>query len=170
MIPIPSSAMALLLTVVVSASAGAYLGFDYGTSKQKAADQHEIDKVNKVIAENKVKANAAYRAEASKVIALQSQLAAFKYKLEKSHVQNQETTNRLRDAYSAYGLRFRVEDDARRWGSGSGPSTTEGSTPGDEGAKIVQLPEEITRNLRQLSFEADQLNDDYKLCYGYVNR
>lgn len=164
-------AIVVALILAVSLWFGGYFsGKSAGINIQKVADQAQLDDINQKLADQKAEANKKYREQQSTIIALQHEREIFKTKLEKEHVKNQDTTNRLRDAYAAYGLRFRAAEDS---GCGAGAGCAEGTGTGgsgDAGAKVVQLPEAIARNLRQLAFDADQLNDDYRLCYGYANK
>lgn len=159
------------LLLVLSLCAGsAYEGHKIGVNAQKAEDQQQFDAINQKLAEQKAAAAQQYRDKQAGIIARQHDQEVFKANLEKEHVKNQDTSNRLRDAYAAYGLRFRAAESA---GSGDSDRCPEGPGAGCAGnasAAIVQLPEALTRNLRQLAYDADRLNDDYRLCYGYVNK
>lgn len=148
---------------------GVHYGTKVGIDSQKAADQSIFDDYNASIAKQKVEANNKLRDKNAEIVATLVERDNFKSQLETEHVKNTEITNKLAAAYSAYSLRFRAEENSRRGNGGSGSGDAKNQGPGNATTTIVQLPDEITRNLRQLAYEADQLNDDYKLCYGYVH-
>jgi hypothetical protein len=145
-------------------------GHSRGINQQKVISQAQFDKTNSDLADQKAFANQRYRDAQNSILALQADRDKFKQLLGAKNVENQNITNKLRDTYAAYGLRFQ---SAENTGCGHSAGFTESGTgngAGNAETKIVQLPETITRNLRQLAYEADQLNDDYKLCYDYANK
>jgi hypothetical protein len=158
---------------------GHHQGYKVGVNEQKVADQKTIDAANArtqgiidgyniQIVEQKADANLKYRKAQADVIEALAERDTFKTKLGEEHVKNQDLTNRLRDAYAAYGLRFAVPaEDARHWCGGGGAEAAGLKTSGDAPPAVIQLPEALARNLRQFAYDADELNDDYKLCYGY---
>jgi hypothetical protein len=166
--------------LIVTNLASHHQGYKSGADSQAVADQAMIaaansrtqgiiDGYNVQIGLQKAEANTKYRTAQSDIIALQADRDKFKTKLGEQHVKNQDVTNRLRDVYYAYGLRFQAAESARS-GDCSGCSQgarTDGAC--NEAVEIVQLPEAIARDLRQLAYEADQLNDDYQLCYAYTH-
>jgi hypothetical protein len=170
---------AALLAAAGSWFGGHHQGYKAGVDAQAVADQKTlaaanertqgiIDGYNVQIQEQQAVASQKARKQRDEVIALQHEREVLKQKLGEQHVKNQDVTNRLRDAYAAYGLRFRAEQGAvGGCSAGSGEGAGAGST-GNAAAAFVQLPEAIARDLRQLVYDADQLNDDYGLCYGYV--
>jgi hypothetical protein len=56
-----------------------------------------------------------------------------------------------------------------RWGCGGRAGSAEGNAAGADGPAVVQLPDAVAGDLRQLAFEADRLKDEYATCYRYVN-
>jgi hypothetical protein len=167
----PWTLLAGLVLAIALFAGGYYKGNQAGINAEKVRTQGIIDGYNQQIAEQKAEASKKAIEQREEVIALMDERDKFKKQLGEKHVENQVITNRLYDAYAAYGLRFRTESTSVGCGSGSGSGEgAEGRAASDETTTIVQLPDEITRNLRQLVRDADELNDDYKLCYGYVNK
>jgi hypothetical protein len=169
-----------LLSLFIAFGAGHHQGHKTGVNAQKVASQETIDAANNrtqgiidgyniQVAEQKAIATTKAIAQRDEVIALQAERDKFKSQLGAEHVKNQDATRRLSAAYAAYSLRFKP-DIGTGAGDSVGPGeSAEGSAACNAPPKVVQLPEALTRNLRQLVEDADELNDDYKLCYGYEN-
>lgn len=178
----PWTIVVALLLAISLAGGGYYKGHKNGMNEQAVADQKLItaanqraqgiiDGYNKQIADQKATANQMAMSQREEVIALQAERDKFKSQLGAKHAENQTLTRRLADAYAAYGLRFRTTIESGWCGDGAGVrQDSQGQSAGAPGTAVIQLPEALTRNLRQLVREADELNDDYKLCYGYVNK
>ena len=166
----PWSILAGVFLMIATYLTGDHFGHVRGINEQKVTDQAQFDQVNAERASQIAEANANWRTAANKVIQQQAENDALKKKLGDQYVQNTQNTNRLSAAYDALGLRYRAEQDPGYRQSGGCTAGTEGTSASVTGASIVQLPDEITRSLRQLALNADRLNDAYKLCYGYVNR
>lgn len=172
--------LAGLLLAISLYGGGYYKGHHAGVNEQKVENQKDLkaanDRTQGIIDgyelqrdRQTAEANARYRKSQLDVIAALVERDAFKTRLGEEHVKNQTLTNRLGDAYAAYGLRFTVPaEDARPW-CGSGPAEGSGKDgAGHAATATVQLPDPIARDLRKLAKDADELNDDYKLCYGYA--
>lgn len=169
-----------LLSLFLAFGTGHHQGYKSGSNEQKVADQNAVDAANnrtqgiidgynKQISEQKAVASSKEKAQRDQVIAAQVERDQFKAKLGVEHVRNQTITRRLSDVYAAYSLRFKPDVGSGCGGSaGSGEAAKDGASSNALPAAI-QLPEAITRDLRQLVEDADELNDDYKLCYGYAN-
>jgi hypothetical protein len=165
----PWTLLAGLVLAISLFGGGYYKGNQAGINAEKVRTQGIIDGYNLQIAEQKAAAASKAIDQRDQVIVLQAERDKFKKQLGEQHVKNQDLTNSLHDAYSAYSLRFRAEPENTGCGHGSGScESTQGAGAGDAGATVVQLPDALTRDLRQLVKDADALNDDYKLCYGYV--
>lgn len=166
----PYLILTFVLAVISAGVGGCTYGHGTGIDEQKAADQVQFDKYNRDIDEQKTKANALYRKAQDANLALMTERDQLKTTLEKQHAINQAATAALRDKYFGVGLRFSTRQTAG-FGSGGGRAQSSGVDPASsEPATLVQLPGEIAADLRRLAFDADQLADDYRKCYGYANQ
>jgi hypothetical protein len=173
-------AIIVVLVLLASYFGGHHQGYKAGVNEQSVADQKLInaansrtqgiiDGYNQQIAEQKATAASKAIDQRDQVIALQAERDKFKNQLGEQHVKNQDATNRLHDVYAAYSLRFRAEPESTGCGYGAGPcESAEGSSARNATAAVVQLPTALAADLRRLAKDADELNDDYKLCYGYA--
>jgi hypothetical protein len=166
----PYLILGIVLVIGAAGIGGCNYGHDTGINEQKAADQAQFDKLNSDIANQKIQANAVYRNAQDANLALMIERDQFKTRLEKEHANNQAATTALRDKYFGIGLRFTAEPTARLGSGGGSTKGAEINPAGDEPASLVQLPGEIAANLRRLAFDADQLADDYRKCYGYATQ
>lgn len=157
-----------VLALFISFGTGYEAGHKGGVNAQKIADQAGIDKVNAQIAENKRIAYAELANSQQEVIATQVERDKFKTQLEQEHQTNVETTNKLRDAYSAYGLRFRAEVE-RSGASSQDGVPSEGHAASDASAPVCQLSDATTKSLRDIAYDCDTLRDDYKLLYDWAH-
>ena len=166
----PYFIIGFVLAIITAGVGGCTYGHGTGVDEQKAADQLQFDKYNQDITDQKTKANALYRKAQDDNLALMTERDQLKTTLEKQHAINQAATAALRDKYFGVGLRFSARQTAG-FGSGSGSAQGTGTdSAGAEPAASVQLPGEIAANLRRLAFDADQLADDYRKCYGYAEK
>jgi hypothetical protein len=170
----------VLAMLIGSYLGGHHQGYKAGSDQQAVNDQKEITAANRrtqgiidgyniQIADQKATAVSKAIDQRDQVIALQAERDKFKSQLGAEHVKNQDTTRRLSAAYAAYSLRFKPDIGT---GSGhcAGPGeSAQGGAASDAHPEVVQLPATLTNDLRQLVEDADELNDDYKLCYGYAN-
>jgi hypothetical protein len=168
-----------LLSLFLAFGTGHHQGYKSGVNEQKVADQKTIDAANTraqgiidgyniQVAEQKAVATNKAIAQRDEVIALQAERDKFKSQLGAEHVKNQDTTRRLSAAYAAYSLRFKPDIGAGSWNSAGPGESSKGDAACNAPPEVVQLPEALTRDLRQLATDADELNDDYKHCYGYA--
>lgn len=165
----PYIILGIVLSLIAAGGAGFAAGDHVGAADQKAADQVQFDKINQATADQKTQVNAMYRQKQDANLALMTERDQLKTTLEKEHANHQAATAALRDKYAGLGLRFIAE--APRLGNGGGCTQSAGvDTASAEPAAIVQLPGEIAADLRRLAFDADQLADDYRECYGYANQ
>ena len=168
MMPSPWALLAALAIVVGAALGGYTAGRMAGVNAQKVADQEAFDEVDQKLAAQKAEASAAYRAFQEHNIALVVERDQLKTNLEKRHAQDAAATDADRRQFAGLGLRFAAAENAgcgdRRLGAGS----AEADAARTDAAAAVELPATITSDLRQLVFEADQLADSYRECYGYA--
>lgn len=157
------------MALVTSFGTGYFTGHSHGVDSQKVADQFSIDKVNAKIEENKRIANAEMANAQQAVIELQAEREKFKTKIEQERQTNVETTNKLHDAYAAYSLRFR-SDDQRSWCGGENSVPATGTASGDNGTSVCVISDETSKSLRNIAYEADQLRDDYRLLYDWAHK
>lgn len=165
----PYIIIAAFVVLIGSNLSTAYVAKDYGYKSALADTQDEVDTVNENLRMQKAEANALFQVMAEREIQTANERDAFKNKLGAEHVKNQTITNRLRNAIATDKLRFTVEDNRRCGGSGSAADPGQTDTTGNERATTIQLPEETARSLYAIAYDADQLADDYRLCYAYAN-
>ena len=139
-----------------------------GIDQQKAADQKQFDKINTDIAEQKAQAGRMLVSALEKIIALQIARDEFKNQLEADHVKRQEITNDLRNKHGGLGLHFNAPQAPGCRLGGANPLPSAPNPTSAPATAVIELPAAITRDLRQLEFEADQLADNYRLCYDYA--
>jgi hypothetical protein len=145
-----------------------YWQHDAGVASQKVADQGEFDRINTEIAKQKDQASAMYRAKQVEVIATMAERDKFKNQLEAERGQHRAETDALRARYSGIGLRFRPAEGAGPGAGGGGTGSAQGNAASADVPAVVQLPDEVAADLRQLAFEADRLRDEYATCYGWA--
>lgn len=155
-------AWALSLAVV-----GAWQRHD-GKTAQKVEDQAQFDKINADIANQNAKANALYVATIEEKEKAKKERAAIKLALEKERQSNVQAINDLRTKYAGVSLRYSIQ------GSGLGSSDScampgTGSAAGNSSAEEYELPAAITNDLRELAYQCDALNADYKLLWEWAN-
>jgi hypothetical protein len=166
----PWVVLGALIALLSAGGIGFIEGHKVGVNTQKAADQVEFDRINRERAQQKAIAETEARTQRDEVIAVLAERDKFKSQLGAQHVENQTLTRRLADAYAAYSLRFQTPvQDGWCGGSSTASGATEGQSASTPRTAVVQLPDALARDLRQLARQADELNDDYKLCRAYVN-
>ena len=165
----PYIILGALVSAIALFSGGFMAGKHYGTTTQKVADQAEFDKINNERTAQKAEANKLYRQAQSDIIALQAERDTLKTTLETERETNRKATDDLRTKYSGLSLRFRAQ--SARPGANSGSTACPGTGPASAAAApVLQLPDSITSDLRQLALDADKLRDDYAECYGYAKK
>lgn len=165
----PYAILALIALLTVSTVGGFAYGHKVGVNEQKASDQGQFDAINKQTTDQKTEANAKYRAAQDANLALMIERDKLKTNLGNEHEKNRAATDALRTQYTGIGLRFTAETP--RLGNSSGCTQGAGSDPASTPtATVIQLPDAITDNLQQLAFDADQLADNYRLCYGWAEK
>lgn len=164
----------LIIGALIALSAaffgGDYLGHGRGVNEQKVADQKKFDEINAERATQKAEANAIYQQAQADIIALQVERDALKTTLEKEREEARKTTDDLRTKYAGLSLRFRSVQSGGDRENGAGTQGAGSNPAGPATASVLQLPDQVAGNLRQLAFDADKLRDDYAECYGYANK
>jgi len=166
-------ALEAIISIVIAFAVGGggyYAGHKNGSNAQKAEDQAQFDKINGERAAQKADANALLQKIEAGIIEQQRSWADQNLRLEKQSAELNKANDDLRAALSTHGLRFTIpalKGGADRTCSpgANGPKT---SAPGTPSPTLIQLPDSIAGNLRQLVFDADQLNVQYRKCYQYA--
>lgn len=140
-----------------------------GAAAKALDDQHQFDKINHDLTEQKTTA-AGLLADAHAANALlQADRDSLKTQLEKDHVQAQAVTNDLRSQLAGVKLQFRAVAGTGCGQGGGGASGGGSDTAGDAGTAVVQIPEKIAGDLRQLAFDDDTVKDDYRTLYRWAH-
>lgn len=145
-----------------------YWQHDAGVSAQKVADQRQFDRINTERAQQADQANVMYRAKQAEVIAALAERDAFKNQLEKERGEHRAATDALAARYAGLQLRFRAAQGAAPGDRGGRADSAAPNAPGADAAPVVQLPDAVATDLRQLALDADRLRDEYATCYGYA--
>lgn len=159
-----------LIALAAAFFGGDHLGHGRGVNEQKVADQKQFDQINAERAKQKAEANALYQQAQADIIALQADRDALKTTLEKEREEARKTTDDLRTKYAGLSLRFRSVQSGGNRQDGAGAKGAGGNPASPAATTVLQLPDQVAGNLRQLAFDADKLRDDYALCYGYANK
>lgn len=162
-----------LVAALALGGGGYWYGASVGRAKQEVADQAQFDAVNAKLAAQKAEAATQLAAVNARVLATLTERDALKTKLLTEKDTHDQVTAVLRGRYAALRLRVAVPGAAQAGGGGGGGDGA-GGAGGDAarsaGAALVQLPDAVAGDLRQLAFDADRLRDDYALCYGYATQ
>jgi len=162
--------LAILATIGLAAFTGYRSGHHNGTNEQKVVDQAEFDRINGLLTVQKSEAASMFRRLTAEALAKQTEADAFKTQLEMNRVKNQKVIDDLRRDLATRGLRFPAPVESARCGGGSGsPQSGETQTARADATTIVELPRKIADDLRQLTFDADQLRVEYQRCYDWAN-
>lgn len=146
-------------------------GVDDGIAQQKVADQGEFDAINKKLAANKAEAAEILRKKQAENVALMSERDALKTTLEQQRQAHEKENRDLRTQYANLKLRFTVAGDGRSGIGGGSPATASGDAASAAAPGIVvELPDKIANDLRQLAFDADELRTAFAVCYGYATK
>lgn len=163
----PGMALGVVLGLVGAAAGGFVLGDRYGTNNQKAADQTQFDRINTERASQTASANALYRAAQDRNVALMAERDKFKTELENHYADDQKATDAHRRELASVGLRYAGKSSGSR-DCGSGTGSASGNSAAAPASAVYELPASITADLRQLTLDADNLADAYRLCYNYT--
>lgn len=139
-----------------------------GVDSQKAEDQAQFDKINADIAQQKAEANELYRKAYDNNMLVMIERDEFKTKLLKERQANAENINAIRNYYSNVSLRYAVKDSGLGQSCGSSvPAKTDAASNASPVER--ELPAAITAGLRELAYQCDSLNADYRLLYEWAN-
>jgi hypothetical protein len=167
----PYFIIAALLSLLCSFGAGEWHGNRIGKLTQSAADQLLFRKYEADITAQKAKANNLYQAALEANVVTMAERDKFKTTLENEYAAHQATTNQLHAQYASNRLRYSVTaTDSGCRTSSSGTQVTSSDPSITTFTSELQLPDEITSNLQQLAFDADQLADAYRKCYDYAQQ
>lgn len=158
------------ILIAAACAASGYEGHKIGVEHQQAVDQKQFDAYNQQIASQKAQA-AAILADANAAnLKLAMDRDLLKTRLERERGAAQKITEGLRTELAGVKLRFIPDQGAGCGDSGSGTASA-GANPASPAAPgVMELPAEISRNLLELAFKADQLKDNYATCYAYVQQ
>lgn len=162
-------AILIVLGLVASAGIAGYAdGRDSGVNAQYKIDQTAIDKVNSELAANKAEAASKLKASYQLILSKNLENEALKSSYEKERQKNVENNRKLYNANAAIKLYVRALNPVGR--DSSGGSVSNGpSSASNSGTTLVQLPDEVARNLHNLTFDCDSLSSDYKVLYDYAH-
>lgn len=162
-----------LVVAALIAAAAAAIGlkaYNAGATEQKVADQAQFDDINQALADQKSAAAAILKARNAENLALMVERDQLKTHLEKTREDNRKVTTATRDRFAGLGLRFKPAEAAGR-GCGRGSAAAGAAGPATpDAAAAVELPGKIASDLRQITFDADTLADEYRKCYGYAEQ
>lgn len=162
--------MVIVAMITAAVAAFGLKAYNVGATEQQVADQAQFDGINKAIADRKAEAAKILMARNAENLALMIERDQLKTDLEKTREDNRKVTTAARDRYAGLGLRFKPAKVAGR-GCGRGGAAAASAGPAAvDGAAAVELPGKIASDLRQLTFDADTLADEYRKCYGYAHR
>lgn len=164
----------LIIIALVSAGVIAFgadrFGHNRGITEQKVADQKVIDEVNAQLEASKAEAARILLDLNAEILTLVTARDQAKNVLEAEREKARQSDAADRAKYNALSLRFKsVKNSASRdcgtntGGTGINPTPTEPT-------EIIQLPDEVTSDLRQLAFDAQELNGDYAKCYAFAQQ
>jgi len=158
-----------VLALIAVGGGGFTYGDHVGTLGQKAVDQKQFDSINAQTAKNKEAANAIYQGAQAIIIQQAKDRALADNQREQERQSNVKAIDDLRAKYASNGLHFSTGQT-----SGLGnrcPSTVSSSAnPASHTETVdVQLPDALAGNLRQLEYDADALNKDFKIMYDWAH-
>lgn len=159
-----------VLAAIAVYAAGDYRGHARGVNQQKAEDQIIFDNINAKIARQKAEAAAAYRQAQDDVIALQVERDQLKNDLGKRREDDRKATDATRAKFAGVGLRIPAPKSSGVGADSCGPKAAGGDAAKPDAPATIELPAAVTRDLRQLTLEADTLADEYRKCYGYATQ
>lgn len=149
---------------------GDHLGHTRGVNEQKVTDQLQFDKINDERTQQKDEANRLYQGAQANIIALIAERDKLNHDLEVKDAEHKQVTAGLAAKYAGLELRFRAAQGAGDRANGAGTNGSGPNAPSADDAPVLQLPDQITRDLRKLTRDADELKDAYSTCYAYANQ
>lgn len=166
--PIAIKALVIAAVLAIVAIGADRFGYTRGVNAQKVADQVEFDAINAKLTTQKAEAAAAYRQAQDDIIALQVERDQIKTDLEKKREADRKTTDDNRTKFASLGLRFPAPKGAGDRADSCGPKAPGANAAEPSAPATVELPKQITSDLRQLALDADNLADEYRKCHGYA--
>lgn len=146
-------------------------GHASGVTSQKVVDQKQFDAINRQLDAQKAEAGALLKKANADIVAAMAAADSFKTQLERDSETRKAEIDTLRRSYAGRSLRFATSSKAAGCGAGSsGASGAEGAAAGPDGSAVVQLPDQVTADLRQLTVDGDVLKSEYRKCRDYVYR
>ena len=139
-----------------------------GIDAQTLVDAKEFKRIDDERTEQKRVANVTLRKALEKNIAVQLANDKRAQEQEKENAKLKADFDDIRRKYVGVGLRFpAAESPGHRPGGASAlPAGTDTAVPA--AAAVLQLPDSVTANLRQLAYEADQVTANYDRCYQFA--
>ena len=165
----PGVILALVLAFLGVGGSSFMYGDHVGTLGQQVKDQKQFDQINADIAKNKKIADAIYRNAQAIIIQQAADRALSDNQREKERQTDAKTNTDLRAKYDATILRFRAPQTSGLGNCGANTNSPGTGTASNSGTVEVQIPDEITRKLRSIVFDADSLSTDYTLLYNWAH-
>ena len=166
----PYIIIAVLLAIAGAFGAGEFDGHKRGTVAQAIADQKQFDAINAQIVTQKMEAHSMLEKAQADIITAQAAADSFKTQLEKDSETRQTQIDTLRRQYAGVSLRFKSAQAPGCGASSAGASSAQGTAPSPDGGAVVQLPDTVAANLRQLTVDGDTLISEYKKCRDFAYR
>lgn len=157
-----------MLAIAGAFFSGDYFGHGRGIDEQKVSDQREFDRINAGLAKQKAEANALYRQAQADIISLQGERDKLKTELEAKREIDRKATEARRTEFAGVGLRFKPAQGAGDRRDGAVPPSPGANPASADAAPAIELPATVTSDLRSFAFDADNLADEYRKCYGYA--
>lgn len=157
--------------LIIGLSIGSYtIGHSNGVNTQKVKDQAEFSRIDKELTKQKEDAAALLDQEIKKGIELTNKNQELIAQGVKDHEEFRKTTADLNRKYNTLKLRFATTSTTTGDSSNSTKSKSGEAVSGTTTTTIVSLPDVVTRDLRQLTTEADNWLGWYRKCYNYVEQ
>ncbi len=158
-----------LLIVGVLLAAAALFTFGWGEHRHQQGVQEATDRYELVLGRQKAEAAGKLAKLSTDLVLAQASLREFTHSLEKSRDDLQRKNDAdLRARRAGPGLQF-VAEIPRCGGGGGSAQGAEVAAAGDTAATVVQLPDVLSGDLRQLAGNAQSLAIDYRTLFDYVN-
>lgn len=158
---------AVILAVGIGAER---VGYQRGTNEQKVAQQERIDQLNADLVLQEAAADRDLEVANAENMRLGLERDRLKNKLGAKHEEALVVANAERTRLAIERLRFGTREAASSGAGCDGSGTPPGDSPTPTRTTVVQLPDEITRDLRSFAYDADKLKADYQLCRDYAQQ
>jgi hypothetical protein len=166
----PYIIIAVLLAIAGAFAGGEIDGQKRGDADRVIADQKQFDAINAKITAQKAEANSLLEKAQADIITAQAAADSFKTQLEKDSETRQTQIDTLRRQYAGVSLRFKSSQAPGCGASGAITNSTQGTAASPNGGAVIQLPDQVTADLRQLTVDGDNLISEYKKCRDFVYR